>query len=206
VTLLGPNGAGKSSTLRAISRLQPYSGVISFDGVNLKRKHPEQVAAAGLIHVPEGRRVFPTLTVHENLQIGVTAAHGRVAEYPIDAVYDLFPMLVPLRRRPGYTLSGGEQQMVALGRALTGAPRMLLLDEPSLGLSPIMTKVVFGVLAEVRGRTPLLVVEQNTTMALSVSDHASVLASGSIRMSGTPAELSDRERMLASFLGQTEAL
>src|SRR5689334_14459869 len=125
--LLGPNGAGKTSTLRAISQLVAYSGSVRFDGVDLRGKNPSQVSRLGLLHVPEGRHVFPTLTVHENLQMGTIASGGRPSEYSIDDVYDLFPALVRLRKRGGYALSGGEQQMVAVGRALVGAPLMLML-------------------------------------------------------------------------------
>ncbi|MCU1429955.1 MAG: transporter ATP-binding protein [Actinomycetia bacterium] len=206
VALLGPNGAGKTSTLRAVSQLQRFTGSVIFDGVDLRGRKPEDVARAGLVHVPEGRRLFASLTVHENLQMGETARSGRAPSYSISDVYDLFPALRPLARRLGYALSGGEQQMVAIGRALVASPRFLLLDEPSLGLAPIVTKVVFAVLAEVGTRTPMLVVEQNTAIALNTCSRGYVLVSGRIGMSGTSEEMTDREGMLASYLGQHDAV
>lgn len=205
VALLGPNGAGKTSTLRAISRLYPYGGVVRFDGENLAGRSPDEVARRGLIHVPEGRHVFPTLTVEENLRMGQVVARRRQGGFTLDEVYALFPALVALRRRAGYTLSGGEQQMVAIGRALVAAPKLLMFDEPSLGLAPVMLKVVFAALDEIRRRTPILLVEQNTQQALAICDHASVLVNGRVVMSGPPHELTDRQTMLASFLGQKDA-
>lgn len=202
--LLGPNGAGKTSTLRAISQLVAYSGSVRFDGVDLRGRSPSQVSRLGLLHVPEGRHVFPTLSVHENLQMGVIAGGGRVSSYSISDVYDLFPDLVRLRKRGGYALSGGEQQMVAVGRALVGAPRLLMLDEPSLGLAPLATEAVFAALKQVRERTPVLVVEQNTGMALALCDNAFVLVQGEIKLRGASSELGDREELLASYLGQTD--
>lgn len=202
--LLGPNGAGKTSTLRAISQLVPYSGIIRFDGVDLQGKNPSQVTRLGLIHVPEGRHVFPTLSVQENLQMGTIASSGRTAAYSMSDVYDLFPALVKLRRRGGYALSGGEQQMVAVARALVGAPRLLMLDEPSLGLAPVITQAVFSALEQVRERTPVLVVEQNTGMALSLCGTACVLVQGEVALRGLASELGDREELLASYLGQKD--
>lgn len=206
VALLGANGAGKTSTLRAISQLVPYRGSIHFDGQELRGQSPDSVARRGLVHVPEGRHVFPTLTVHENLQMGHIAAHGRTSDYSIDDVYDLFPALQPLRRRAGFALSGGEQQMLAIGRALIAAPRMLLLDEPSLGLAPLVLKAVFQALGEIRSRTPMLIVEQNTQEALRVSDHGYVLADGAIVMSSAATDLNNRQALLASYLGQTDIM
>ncbi len=201
--LLGPNGAGKTSTLRAVTALEHYAGSVRFDGAEVRSLGPEGCAKAGLIHVPEGRHVFPTLTVHENLQVGATAARGRPG-YSFDDVYDLFPALVRLRDREGWGLSGGEQQMVAVGRALVAAPRLLLLDEPSLGLAPIVVKSVFTALAEVRSRTPILLVEQNTAQALTLADHGMVVVQGRAVLTGGAAELSDRSAVLASYLGQKE--
>ena len=206
VALLGPNGAGKTSTLRAISGLVPYGGTVRFCGEELRGRTADQIARLGLIHVPEGRHVFPTLTVHENLQMGSVAARSRQGDYSIDDVYSLFPALSALRGRDGYALSGGEQQMVAIGRALVAAPKVLLLDEPSLGLAPVVVQSVFGALAEIRRRTPVLLVEQNTQQALAVCEQASVLVNGRIEMSGPAAELSDRQAMLASFLGQKDVV
>jgi branched-chain amino acid transport system ATP-binding protein len=203
VSLLGPNGAGKTSTLRATTALEPYRGSITFDGREVRSLGPEGCAKAGLIHVPEGRHVFPTLSVHENLQVGVTAARGR-AGYSFDEVYDLFPALAALQDREGWALSGGEQQMVAIGRALVAAPRVLLLDEPSLGLAPIVVKAVFAALAEVRSQTPILLVEQNTAQALTLADHGAVMVHGDVVLRGSAAELGDRSAVLASYLGQKE--
>ena len=149
--MIGPNGAGKTSTLNAISGLVAHRGSITFDGVESRRLGVQGAARRGLIQVPEGRHVFPTLSVHENLQVGETARRGRATEYGIDEVYELFPPLVPLRNRDGWALSGGEQQMVALGRALVAGPRLLLLDEPSLGLAPIVTRTLFAALDGDRG-------------------------------------------------------
>jgi len=199
--LLGANGAGKTSTLRAISRLIPSEGSIVFDGQDVSRTQPETLASRGLIHVPEGRHVFSALTVHENLQVGQTARSGRTPVYDIDAVYELFPLLKPLRKRLGWALSGGEQQMVAIGRALMSAPRLLMLDEPSLGLAPIVVSAVYAALAKVKDEMPILLVEQNATVALSLCDRGYVLLSGDVALSGTADDLSDREAMLDSYLG-----
>jgi branched-chain amino acid transport system ATP-binding protein len=203
VSLLGPNGAGKTSTLRAITALATSTGTITFDGRDVRSLGPEGCAKAGLIHVPEGRHVFPTLSVHENLQVGATAARGR-AGWSFDDVYDLFPALQALRDREGWGLSGGEQQMVAVGRALVAAPRLLLLDEPSLGLAPIVVKAVFNALAEVRKATPILLVEQNTAQALTLADRGTVIVNGEAVLRGSADELQDRSAVLGAYLGQQE--
>jgi branched-chain amino acid transport system ATP-binding protein len=202
VALVGPNGAGKTSTLRAISGFVPYEGSIQFDGGDLRRLSVQAAARRGLIHVPEGRRVWPTLTVHENLQVGTTARRGRAEGYSIDDVYDLFPPLASLRRRDGWALSGGEQQMVAIGRALVAGPRVLLLDEPSLGLAPIVVKTLFAALSEIGKRTPILLVEQNTVMALKICNRACVMVTGEFVLRGTGEELADRGALVASYLGE----
>ncbi len=203
VALLGPNGAGKTSTLRAITALERFGGSITFEGTAVNKLGPEGCAKRGLIHVPEGRHVFPTLTVHENLQVGMTAARGRDG-YSFSDVYDLFPALVPLRERNGWALSGGEQQMVAIGRALVAAPRMLLLDEPSLGLAPIVVKAVFRALRDIRDHTPILIVEQNTAQALRLCDRAAAIVDGKVVLEGSAADMGDRAALLDSYLGQKD--
>ncbi len=200
VTLLGPNGAGKTSTLQAISRVLRAEGAIRFDGADVTRLQPDALARLGLIHVPEGRHVFPNLSVHENLLVGTTARSGRRG-YTVDEVYDLFPALRHLSDRAGWALSGGEQQMVAVGRALVAAPRLLLLDEPSLGLAPVIVQAVFTALAEVGRTTPMLLVEQNTGRALELCGRASVLVHGQIVTSGESSDFADRSAMLATYLG-----
>ncbi|GAA1261909.1 ABC transporter ATP-binding protein [Sphaerisporangium rubeum] len=201
VALLGANGAGKTSTLRAISRLLPSDGELTFDGADVSRLAPEELARRGLVHVPEGRRVFASLTVHDNLLVGRTAQARRDALFSPDDVYDLFPALVPLRKRHGWALSGGEQQMVAIGRGLLASPRLLMLDEPSLGLAPIVVKAVYQALAEIKQRVSILLVEQNATLALTLCDRGYVLLSGRVVLSGAAAELGDREALLDSYLG-----
>jgi branched-chain amino acid transport system ATP-binding protein len=205
VALIGPNGAGKTSTLQAVSGLVPYKGTITFEGQDCRRLGVQAAARRGLIHVPEGRRVFAPLTVHENLLIGQTARRGRDGGFTVDEVYELFPTLGPLRDRDGWALSGGEQQMVAIGRALVAAPRVLLLDEPSLGLAPIVVRTLFGALQEIAKRAPLLLVEQNTAMALRICTRASVIVGGRIVLEGTAADLTDRAALVASYLGEEVA-
>ena len=204
VALLGPNGAGKTSTLRAISRLAAGTGSVLFEGQDLAKVAPEDIARQGLIHVPEGRHVFPDLTVHENLQLGTTARRGRSGGFGFDDVYDLFPALVPLRDRLGFALSGGEQQMVAIGRALVATPRLLLIDEPSLGLAPVVADAVTQALLAIRSRTALLVIEQNVHLAVRVCQRAAVMSGGRIVLEASTEKLHDREELLASYLGQTK--
>ena len=162
---------------------------------------PDRVAALGLIHVPEGRRLFANLTVHENLQVGRSGLGKRRAEYSVDDVYDLFPLLVKLRGTPGWSLSGGEQQMVAIGRGLVAGPRLLMLDEPSLGLAPLVTDAVYAALRQIAATTSVLLVEQNTSLALGVADRGYVLADGRVVLQGSSEELSDRSALVDSYLG-----
>jgi branched-chain amino acid transport system ATP-binding protein len=202
VGLLGPNGAGKTSLLRAVSGLAPYSGRVRFDGTDLAGRVAERIARMGLVHVPEGRHVFPSLSVQENMLLGRLARGRRRSTFELEDVFGLFPALRQIRGRGGWALSGGEQQMVAIGRALMGAPRMLLLDEPSLGLAPKMASTVMSALQRVRGEVAILVVEQNTALALNACDRAYVQVEGEVVLSGTAAELGDRKTLLDSFLGQ----
>ena len=206
LALIGPNGAGKTSTLNAISGLVPYRGSITFDGAECRKLGVQGSARRGLIQVPEGRRVFASLTVLENLLVGETARRGREKLYSVDDIFQLFPALVPLRDRDGWALSGGEQQMVAIGRALVASPRMLLLDEPSLGLAPIVIKALFGALAEIAQRTPILLVEQNTALALKLCSRACVMVAGKVVLTGSADELQDRSALVASYLGEEVAV
>ena len=206
VAMIGPNGAGKTSTLRAISGLVAHAGTVTLDGADCRKMNVEALARQGLIHVPEGRHVFPSLNVYENLQVGTTAGAGRTEGFSIEDVFELFPPLQPLRKRDGWALSGGEQQMVAIGRALVAKPRMLLLDEPSLGLSPKFTQAVYAALSQVSDRIPMLLVEQNTVMALKHCTRACVMVGGKIVLEGTAADLADREALVASYLGEEPAL
>jgi branched-chain amino acid transport system ATP-binding protein len=202
VALLGANGAGKTSTLRAISGLISSTGTVTFDGEDQSRRQPEIIARSGIIHIPEGRRLFGALNVEENLLIGGTARGGRDPLFSLDDTYDLFPQLKGLRRRGGWTLSGGEQQMVAIGRALLASPRVLLLDEPSLGLAPLVVESVFKALHSIAHRVAMVLVEQNAGLALDLCGRAYVLATGRVAVAGTHAELPSREDLLATYLAE----
>ena len=201
VALLGPNGAGKTSTLRALSHQvkSSYQHLRLF-GEPIERTSVAALAKCGLIHVPEGRRVFAKLSVHENLEIGKRLAGSRRG-WTTDEVYSLFPTLARMRGRQAGVLSGGEQQMVAIGRALTAAPRLLMLDEPSLGLAPRVANDVYQALDAIRSRTSLLIVEQNAALALRVCASAVVMARGRVVLRGSADELSDQSALAASYLG-----
>lgn len=207
VCLLGPNGAGKSSTLGAIAGTTPARGLIRLDGEDVTRLSAAQRARRGLVLVPEGRHVFGTLSVAENLKMGRVAAARRSDRVFDEAdVYDLFPQLSKLRGRAGGLLSGGEQQMVALGRALVSAPRVLMVDEPSLGLSPAVCQDVFAALRQISVRVPLLLVEQSASAALKVCDRGHVLLNGRSVLSGSREDLANRGTLLATYLGQQDVL
>lgn len=204
VALIGVNGAGKSTLLRAISGLLPIEGDIVFDDTNLRGRSPERRAQAGIGHVPEGRRIFPGLTVRENLEIGAYVRRqstGRKDD--LDMVYQMFPRLKEREKQLGWSLSGGEQQMLAIGRALMGRPRMLLLDEPSLGLAPRLAEEVYERIAGLKdtGMTVLLV-EQNTVLALNVAARGYVLDGGRIIMTGPVDELKHDPRVRDAYLGR----
>ena len=206
VTLLGGNGAGKSTTLRAISGLlKPAAGEIVFDGRSITALGPEAIVRLGIAHVPEGRRIFPGLSARENIMLG-GSNRGRVAKAQLvkesDEMFDLFPDIRPFADALGWTLSGGQQQMVAVARGLMAKPRLLLLDEPSLGLAPVIVQKVFSIIAEIRRRgTTVLLVEQNARMALSVADRGYVLETGRLAVSGKPAELWSNDAVRAAYLG-----
>jgi branched-chain amino acid transport system ATP-binding protein len=204
VTLLGANGAGKSTTLRAISGLaKPAAGDILFDGKSIAGLGPEAIVRMGISHVPEGRRVFPGLTVKENIMLG--ASNRRVATSQLsreaDAMFDLFPDIRSFANALGWTLSGGQLQMVAVARGLMAKPRLLLLDEPSLGLAPVIVQAVFRIISQIRKDTTVLLVEQNARMGLSVADHGFVLETGRIVLGGKPDELWGNEAIAAAYLG-----
>lgn len=205
VTLIGANGAGKSTTLRTISGLVPAaSGTIRFDGKEISGWPAHRVVAEGLAHVPEGRLVFPELSVKENLRMGAYLRRDRKGiAADLDWVCDFFPRLRERITQQAGTLSGGEQQMLAIGRALMGRPGFLMLDEPSLGIAPLLTETIFARLVDLnrdRGMTMLLV-EQNASLALKVSHHAYVLESGRIHLEGPSSEVRNRPEVKAAYLG-----
>ncbi len=204
VCLLGNNGAGKSTTMNMLSGLvRPRSGSATWNGVDLTAARPWNIVADGLIHVPEGRRIFSTMTVHENLLLGgYTVRDKRVIAERLDRVYEVMPRLAERRRQQGGTLSGGEQQMVAIGRALVGGPRLLLLDEPSMGLAPLVVKQVMEIIAAVNAQgTTVLLVEQNARAALKIAHRAYVVETGAVTLSGTAAELARDPRVVEAYLG-----
>ena len=201
--LLGANGAGKTSILRTISGLlRPRAGKIFAEGTDLVGMKPHEVARNGISHVPEGRRVFPNLTVEDNLTVSYLGSRANIPiADALASVYALFPRLAERRTQLGGTLSGGEQQMVAIGRAMMNFPKLLMLDEPSLGLSPVMAELVFERLAEIRnGGTTILLVEQNAT-CLEMATQGIILANGSIALSGNAHSLQDSEFVRRAYLG-----
>ena len=206
VALLGANGAGKSTTLRAISGLVPQvSGTMRFAGQSLVGLGPERIVRLGVAHVPEGRRVFPGLTVRDNILLGASNRKGvgrRALERETDEMLEHFPDLRRLERALGWTLSGGQLQMVAVARGLMARPRLLLLDEPSLGLAPLIVQQVFRIVADIRARgTTVLLVEQNAHMALGVADRGYVLETGRLLVAGKPETLWADPQVRAAYLG-----
>ncbi|MGI8525784.1 MAG: ABC transporter ATP-binding protein [Pseudolabrys sp.] len=204
VGLLGANGAGKSTTLRAISGLVKLrSGTITFMGENLAALPPHRITELGIAHVPEGRQVFPEMSVNENLEIGSYAPRAKAERRrSLDLVYSIFPRLAERRKQLVGTMSGGEQQMLAVGRGLMLKPRLLMLDEPSLGLAPVMCDVTFEKIQEIHKMgTAILLVEQNVSRALTLVDRAYVLESGKVIMHGSSAELANNKQVQAAYLG-----
>jgi branched-chain amino acid transport system ATP-binding protein len=202
VTLIGGNGAGKSSILRAVSGLVPYRGTVTFRGKDLGRLPPERIVAAGIAHVPEGRGVFGNLTVLENLTLATWPRRREVTAADYDRVFSVFPRLGERRHQSAGTLSGGEQQMLAVGRALMSRGSLLLLDEPSMGLSPLLVREIFRVVQEInRDGTTILLVEQNANMALRAAHRACVLETGRIALTGTGAGLLGDPRVRDAYLG-----
>jgi len=206
VTLLGANGAGKSTTLKTISGLiVPAAGEVLFEGKAIHRAGPEAIARLGISHVPEGRRIFPGLTVRENILLGASNRKGiprRQLEKEADEKFEIFPEIRRFENALGWTLSGGQQQMLAVARGLMGEPKLLLLDEPSLGLAPLIVQTLFATIREIRKRgVTILLVEQNANMALSVADRGYVLETGTLTVEGTPKELLGNEQVRAAYLG-----
>ena len=202
VTLIGANGAGKSSTLRAISGLvKAKGGSILFNGDEIRGMDPTAIVSKGLMMVPEGRKIFPNLTVLENLRIGAYLRKDQLDE-DIEMVYNLFPRLRERSWQAGGTLSGGEQQMLAVGRALMGRPKLLMMDEPSLGLAPIVVQGIFDIIQQIHeAGTTVLLIEQNANMALHVADRAYVIENDRISMEGSGKELLEDESVKAAYLG-----
>ena len=205
VALLGANGAGKTTALRAISRTVPVAeGSIHFNGVDMARFKPHTVVQSVIAHSPEGRRIFPDLTVSENLDLGAycLAAKGTLSEL-LEKVYAYFPVLAERRNQKGGTLSGGEQQMLAVGRALMSRPKLLMLDEPSLGLAPLIVETIFEIIRQINRNegVTIFLVEQNANEALLHADRAYILETGTIQMSGPAGDLLNDDRVKAAYLG-----
>jgi branched-chain amino acid transport system ATP-binding protein len=204
VALLGNNGAGKTTTLKSISGLvSPRRGRITLEGRPLSRVPPHEIVLRGIAHVPEGRRIFNRLTVLENLEMGAFLRDDDGVPADLDRVFELFPILRERLRQSAGTLSGGEQQMLAIGRALMASPRLLLLDEPSMGLSPVLVERIFDTIADInRQGTTILLVEQNAAMALAIAHRGYVLETGTIALRGTAAELAENADVRRAYLGE----
>jgi len=203
-TLLGANGAGKTTTLRAICAMTGTRGSMRFDGIELVGKSTEEIVRLGVAHVPDGRGTFTKMTAEENLQLGaMTRKKAREIADDIERIYSYFPILKARRDQQAGTLSGGEQQMLAVGRALMLRPRLLLLDEPSFGLAPLVTRELFSILATInkQERCSILLVEQNASLALNLADHAYLLETGRIVISGPSAQIREDESVRAAYLG-----
>jgi branched-chain amino acid transport system ATP-binding protein len=204
VTVLGPNGAGKTTTLRALSGTVRRAGSISFDGVDVSRHSPERIARMGIAHVPEGRGTFTGLTVEENLRVGAFARrNGGDVKSDMQRCFGYFPRLEERRTQAAGAMSGGEQQMLAIARAMMLRPRLMLLDEPSLGLAPNLTRELFAILEKIAGEegVTMLLVEQNANLVLRFADYGYVLEAGAIVMSGDAAEIREDEGIRRSYLG-----
>jgi branched-chain amino acid transport system ATP-binding protein len=203
VALLGSNGAGKTTFNQTVSALVPArAGSIRFEGRDITRAHYRQVVAQGLIHVPEGRRIFPNLSVLENLELGSFARARANRAANLERVFTIFPRLKERSAQLAGTMSGGEQQMLAIGRGLMGEPRLLILDEPSLGLSPLLVEELFGLIAQLHAEgLAILLVEQNVGQSLEIAQRAYVMENGEIRFSGTSAELLATDRLRLAYLG-----
>ena len=203
VTLIGSNGAGKSTTMNTIAGIVPItSGQILFEGQDISKMSGHERVKKGIVLAPEGRQIFPELTVEGNLRMGAYTVSKEVKERGQERAYKLFPILSKRRRQEAGTLSGGEQQMLAIARALMSEPRLLMLDEPSLGLAPLMMQIIFSLIKEINASgTTILLVEQNAKMALSISHRGYVLETGNIILSGSGAELSDNPGVKAAYLG-----
>jgi branched-chain amino acid transport system ATP-binding protein len=204
VALIGSNGAGKSTTLKTISGLlRPRQGTIHWQGQEITRLAPDRIVALGISHCPEGRRIFAGLTVDENLRLGAVVRGGADSRSDLAWIYRLFPVLQTRGQQAGGTLSGGEQQMLAIGRALMSRPRLLLLDEPSLGLAPLLVERIFEVIDTLKRRgTTMLLVEQNVHHALDVADRAYVLETGQVTLAGPAAALKHDPQVEHSYLGR----
>ena len=204
VTIIGANGAGKTTTLRAISGLAKLSaGEIWFDEQRIDGLPPEKIVGLGIAHVPENRRVFPDLSVEENLRTGAFLRRDKAAvEQDLKGIFERFPRLLERRRQLAKTMSGGEQQMLAIGRALMAKPRLLLLDEPSMGLAPVVVQEIANIIEEISEQgVPVILVEQNAELALQLADHAYVLETGNLALEGPAAELHENEHVRRAYLG-----
>ena len=203
VTLIGANGAGKSTTLQTISGLlRSRTGSIEFCGENISKLPPHKIVEKGLAQVPEGRRIFLQMSVQENLDMGAYTQSGAGVGEDIERVFEQFPRLKERRRQIAGTLSGGEQQMLAIGRALMSRPKLLMLDEPSMGLAPILVEQIFEIIQSLhKSGTTILLVEQNAQMALSIADRAYVMETGTISLSGTGRELAESDQVKKAYLG-----
>ena len=204
VTLIGANGAGKTTAIRTISGLvKPSSGTIEFEGKPIQKVSPQKIVTHGISQVPEGRHVFPGLTVQENLELGAFLRKDNEGiKKSFSEIYERFPILKERKNQDASTLSGGEQQMLAMGRALMSKPRLLLLDEPSMGLAPIFIKEIFNIIQEIQQQgTTVLLIEQNAKMALSIADRGYVIETGKIVLQGTGAELLASEEVKKAYLG-----
>jgi branched-chain amino acid transport system ATP-binding protein len=206
VCLIGANGAGKTTLLKAISGMVHRTGLIEWDNQDISACTPAQIAKRGVLHVPEGRHVFPGLTVLENLEVGSVNWRGffgkKNDKKELDYVFNMFPRLAERKKQLSWSLSGGEQQMLAIGRALMGHPNILLLDEPSMGLAPLIIEELFKKIKEINNNgTPILMVEQNARKALEISDYAYVISQGEIALSGPAKELISDQRIVNSYFG-----